>query len=84
MAKLSTKKITATISGDAYHIGAGAKGLFIKNQGNYDCQIDFDKAISADAYLLENGETLYMETSCIKFYFKSVNGSTDLYLIKVL
>lgn len=82
MSNVLTKKLAVTSSENTHLYGIGYQMLHIKNEGDTDCQIDFDKAISDDSYLLEAGEALtIVNYPVIRLHFKTATGTTTLYTL---
>lgn len=82
MARPTPLKLTVTTAEANTNFGVGITAIHVKNQGNTDCLIDFDNATSANSYLLEAGETLFLENRFIRLYYKTNVGTTTLYIIK--
>lgn len=77
-------QLTVTTSEQVEALGPGMRALMLKNVGNNDCWIDFDKAIDeSQSYLLEAGETMTMDFGFIRMYYKGV-GATKIHLVKVI
>ena len=68
--------INVTSSEDSTVMGR-IQGVYIKNQGSTDCQIEPDVAISADSYLLEAGETLWIGYPFVKLFHKTASGTSS-------
>ena len=82
MARPQPVKLTATTTEAVEYYGDGLEAVHIKNQGNEDCLIDFDNAISANSYLLEAGEVICFESRFLRLHYKASANTTVLYTIK--
>lgn len=76
-------KQAVTTTENTLLLGAAVKSVLIKNVGPSDVQIDFDQAISDDAYLCEAGETLIIGDTFSRLHFKGA-GTSTFYIIKIV
>ena len=81
--RIKAQKISVTTSEARSEMATGAKELIIKNQGTVDCLLEFDVAITDNAYLLEAGESLTVESVAQHINYKTESGSTTLYVLKL-
>lgn len=77
-------QLSATTTEQVEQVGPACRALMLKNVGSNDVWIDFDKAIdTSESWLLEAGETMSMDFSFIRLYYKGVGNST-VHILKVL
>lgn len=85
MRKIKTNRITSTTTEQTFDANTFIKDIIIKNIGDFDVQIDFDRDISDDSYLLQGGEALTLEGVIFRrVKYKSLAGSNTLHIIRFL
>lgn len=78
-------QLTATTSNQSEQMGPGLKAVMIKNIGSNNVYIDFDKTVDTSlSYLMEAGETVTIEHPFVNFHYQAANGTSAMYVIKIL
>ena len=83
MANFIPKKLAVTSTEGTQLYGASYRQLHVKNEGATDCQIDFDREVDANSYLLESGEAITIDEAVIRLHFKTASSTTTLYTLAI-
>lgn len=79
--KILCKKLDASTSNAAHTLGSMIRGITIYNDGSNDVQVDFDKAVDGDSYLIPSGGSLSISADFQELNYKATASTSTLYVV---
>lgn len=83
MAAPKPYQLSVTTTEDTHQFGVNCRFAYIENTGGTDCTIDFDRAISANSFILKSGQFIEIGFTFVSLHYKTSSGTTNLQIIKI-